>query len=91
MDKWYESVNVEALSEEAKRAILEVVKNRLGFSKVCEVLDIAKASLHKYLLGERKVVWRLMIKAMSREAIRFIRFRFGELKISEARYENLFE
>jgi len=56
MDKWYESVDVEALSEEAKRAILEAAKNRLGFSKVYEALDIAKASLHKYLLGKRKIV-----------------------------------
>jgi len=32
-----------------------------------------------------------MIKSMSREATRFMQFRFGELKISEARYEDLFE
>jgi len=37
----------------------------------------------------RKVVWRLMIKAMSREAARFTQSRFGELKISKARYEDL--
>jgi len=54
-DGWYESVNVEALSDEAKRAILEAVKNKLGFSKACEALDIAKSSLHRYLSGERKV------------------------------------
>jgi len=34
----------------------------------------------------RKVAWRLMIRAMSREVARFIQSRFGELKISEARY-----
>jgi len=28
-DGWYESVNVETLSKEAKRAILEAVKNKL--------------------------------------------------------------
>jgi len=54
-DVWYESVNVEALSEEVKRAILEAVKNKLGFSKACEALDIAKSSLHRYLSGERKI------------------------------------
>jgi len=54
-DGWYESVNVEALSEEAKRAILEAVKNKFGFSKACELLDIAKSSLHRYLTGERKI------------------------------------
>ena len=37
----------------------------------------------------RKVSWRLMVKAMPREVARFIQSRFGELKISEARYEDL--
>jgi len=37
----------------------------------------------------RKISWRLMIKVMSREVTRFIQSRFGELKISEARYEDL--
>jgi len=31
----------------------------------------------------------LMIKATSREVARFIQSRFGELRISEARYEDL--
>jgi len=30
-----------------------------------------------------------MIKTLSQEVARFIRSRFGELKISEARYEDL--
>jgi intergrase/recombinase len=37
----------------------------------------------------RKVSWRLMIKIMPREVARFIQSRFGELKVSEARYEDL--
>jgi intergrase/recombinase len=37
----------------------------------------------------RKVSWRLMIKVMPREVARFVQSRFGELKISEARYEDL--
>jgi len=37
----------------------------------------------------RKAAWRLTIKAMPREVARFIQSRFGELKISEARYEDL--
>jgi len=37
----------------------------------------------------RKIAWRLMIQTMSREIARFIQSRFGELKISEARYEDL--
>jgi intergrase/recombinase len=42
--------------------------------------------LPKYM---RKAAWRLMIKAMPREVARFIQSRFGELKVSEARYEDL--
>jgi intergrase/recombinase len=37
----------------------------------------------------RKAVWRLMINVMPREVARFIQSKFGELKISEARYEDL--
>ena len=37
----------------------------------------------------RKVAWRLMVRAMPREVARFIQSRFGELKVSEARYEDL--
>jgi len=37
----------------------------------------------------RKVSWRLIIKTVQREVARFIQSRFGELKISEARYEDL--
>jgi intergrase/recombinase len=36
----------------------------------------------------RKAAWRLMIKIMPREVARFVQSRFGELKISEARYED---
>jgi len=46
---------------------------------------------HSLLLPKyvRKVAWRLMIKAMPREVARFIQSRLGELKVSEARYEDL--
>ncbi len=37
----------------------------------------------------RKVAWRFMIKAMEREVARFTQSRFGELRVSEARYEDL--
>ncbi len=40
----------------------------------------------KYVM---KAAWRLMIKAMPREVGRFIQSRFGELKVYEARYEDL--
>jgi len=54
-DRWFESVNVSALSDDARRSILEAVKNKLGFSGACEALGIAKSSLHRYLTGERKI------------------------------------
>jgi intergrase/recombinase len=49
------------------------------------------ASRNKLLLPKyvRKVAWRLMIKVMPREVARFIQSRLGELKVSEARYEDL--
>jgi intergrase/recombinase len=37
----------------------------------------------------RKVAWRLMIRVMPREVARFLQSRFGELKVSKARYEDL--
>jgi intergrase/recombinase len=37
----------------------------------------------------RKAAWRLMVRSMPREVARFIQSRFGELKVSEARYEDL--
>lgn len=42
--------------------------------------------LPKYV---RKIAWRLMVKTMGRETARFIQSRFGELQVSEARYEDL--
>jgi len=37
----------------------------------------------------RKVAWRLMVRVMPREVARFVHSRLGELKVSEARYEDL--
>jgi len=54
--RWFESVNVSALSDDIKRSILEAVKNKLDFSCACEALGIAKSSLHRYLTGEGKVL-----------------------------------
>jgi intergrase/recombinase len=69
---------------------LEILKQHAG-------LRISKRPLERYVKRRnllmpkymRKIAWRLMIKAMSREVARFIQSRFGELKISEARYEDL--
>ena len=49
-------------------------------------IERRKLLLPKYV---RKVAWRLMVRAMPREIARFIQSRFGELKVSEARYEDL--
>jgi len=72
---------------------LETVKHLQEFA----LRDINRHRFRKYikrhalLLPEmmRKVAWRLMVKAMTREAARFIQSRFGELKISKARYGDL--
>ncbi|MGB9734512.1 MAG: integrase [Conexivisphaera sp.] len=37
----------------------------------------------------RKLAWRMMASSMSREVARFVQSRLGELKVSEARYEDL--
>ena len=53
---------------------------------------IRKYIRRNYLLPSkymRKLAWRMMIRVMPREVARFIQSRFGELKISEARYEDL--
>jgi transcriptional regulator with XRE-family HTH domain len=52
---WYNRVNSSALSDEARRLILERVKRKLGFEKTLRVLGIARGSLHNYLHGIRTV------------------------------------
>jgi len=52
---WFERVNVDAISDEARCGILEAVKDKLGFTEAREVLGIAKSSMHRYLSGERKI------------------------------------
>ena len=37
----------------------------------------------------RKVSWRILVQVVPREVARFIQSRFGELRVSEARYEDL--
>jgi hypothetical protein len=49
------------------------------------------AKKHRLLAPKmmRKASWRIMVQVMPREIARFIQSRFGEIKISEARYEDL--
>jgi Uncharacterized protein conserved in archaea len=62
--EWYKRVNIEALSNDIRRLILERVKRRLGFTKTLEVLNIAKGSLHNYLQGIRKIPGKVVEKAL---------------------------
>ncbi|MEM4675645.1 MAG: integrase, partial [Nitrososphaerota archaeon] len=60
-------------------------------------VSIDRSSIRKYakrhgLLSPktmRKLSWRFMVQTMPREVARFVQSRFGELGISEARYEDL--
>jgi len=62
--EWYRKVNVGALSDDARRLILERVKRKLGFTKTLEALDIARGSLHNYLQGVRKIPVEVVEKAL---------------------------
>ncbi|ABN69676.1 hypothetical protein Smar_0569 [Staphylothermus marinus F1] len=59
--------------------------------KISKHLPRRYAEKHGLLLPKyvRKTAWRLMIKTMNMEVARFIQSRFGELRVSEARYEDL--
>ena len=46
------------------RRILEIVKERLGYSKAVEVLNISKGVLHNYLHGVRRVSVDVAQKAL---------------------------
>ncbi|PUA33335.1 MAG: integrase [Zestosphaera tikiterensis] len=80
---WFVSVNVDAVDDEARRSILEVVKNKLGFTKACEVLGIVKSSLHRYLSGERRVpneVVKNALKFLTKSEFESIVGDWGRLK-----------
>jgi len=61
---WYESVNVKALSDGVRRRILDKVREKLGYNKTAEVLDISKGALHNYLHGVRRVPDEVIQKAL---------------------------
>ena len=61
---WFEKINVKGLSEESRRAILRRFKDKLGFSKAIEVLDISKGSMHNYLHGKREIPDEVILKAL---------------------------
>jgi transcriptional regulator with XRE-family HTH domain len=61
---WYTKVNASALSDEARRLILERVKKKLRFEKTLRALGIARGSLHNYLHGFRTVPDSVVYKAL---------------------------
>jgi hypothetical protein len=81
--KWYERVNVGALGDDVRRSILKAVKDKLGFTKTCEVPGIAKSSLHRYLAGERRVpddVVRKALQHLTREEFESIASDWDKLR-----------
>ena len=73
-------------SVESLKMLERIVGKRINRHQVRKYAKRHSLILPKYM---RKVAWRLMIKVMSREVARFIQSRFGELRVSEARYEDL--
>jgi len=62
--EWIHKVNVRGLSDDVRREILRRVKEKLGFNKTVEILDISKGSLHNYLNGLRKIPDDVISKAL---------------------------
>jgi len=54
-NRWYDKINISALSNEARKLILERVKRKLGFTRALEALGISRGSLHNYFHGVRRV------------------------------------
>jgi hypothetical protein len=48
-------VNASALSDEARRLVLERVKRKLGFERTLKALGIARGSLYNYIHGYRSI------------------------------------
>jgi hypothetical protein len=61
---WFERVNVNALGDDVRRRILEKVREKLGYNKTAEVLDISKGALYNYLHGIRRIPDEVIQKAL---------------------------
>jgi len=61
---WFVRVDVGGLSDDSRRAILQRVKDKLGFGRTLEVLGIARGSLYNYLHGIRRVPDDVVSKAL---------------------------
>ncbi|MEM2383404.1 MAG: integrase, partial [Desulfurococcaceae archaeon] len=74
------------MSRETAELLKAVAPRKIGRGDVWEYVKRRSMVLPKMI---RKISWRMMVQTMPREVARFIQSRFGELKISEARYEDL--
>jgi intergrase/recombinase len=61
---WFEKIDVKGLSDDMRRAILEKVKRKLGYSEALKALEISRGALHNYLHGLRKVPDEVVSKAL---------------------------
>jgi intergrase/recombinase len=73
-------------STETLKLLEKYAGRRVGRRTLERYVERRNLLLPRYV---RKAAWRLMIRVMPREVARFIQSRFGELKVSEARYEDL--
>lgn len=74
------------MSAETLRMLEGLAPRRISRHQVRHYAKRHDLVLPKYM---RKVSWRLMVRAMPREVARFMQSRLGELRVSEARYEDL--
>jgi intergrase/recombinase len=63
-DGWFMKVDVRGLGDDCRRAILQRVKDRLGFNGAIEALGIARGSMHNYLNGVRRIPDEVVSKAL---------------------------
>lgn len=73
-------------STDSLNLLLDFAPRHINRHQVRKYAKRQGSVLPKYM---RKISWRLMIKALSREVARFIQSRLGELRVSKARYEDL--
>jgi len=73
-------------STETLKLVESIAGKHINRHQVTKYAKRHNLVLPKYM---RKISWRLMIKAMPREIVRFAQSRLGELRVSEARYEDL--
>jgi hypothetical protein len=63
-NRWYDKINISALSDEARRLILERVKRKLGFTRALEAFGISRGSLYNYLHGLRRIPDEVVYRAL---------------------------